>query len=130
MTEGDSQAIVSAERKAPTTAQLCITTMVKYRAPAPLSGDAIATQRNFPVKKIIAFSFTALLYVPIAPTSAAPVTINGATFDAPGVCQSADRALVCKVDGQQLELWVTRKPLAPEDLPARLPIPLGPLCQT
>ena len=69
------------------------------------------------VKKIIAFSVAALLCAAIAPASAAPVTINGATFDAPGVCQSADRALVCKVDGQQLELWVTRKPLAPEVTP-------------
>lgn len=70
------------------------------------------------VKKTIAFSIGALLCASIAPAGAAPITINGATFDAPGVCQSADRALVCKVDGQQLELWVTRKPLAPEVTPA------------
>ena len=70
------------------------------------------------VKTTTTLSITALLCASLAPASAAPVTINGATFDAPGVCQSADNALVCKVDGQQLELWVTRKPLAPEVTPA------------
>ena len=49
---------------------------------------------------------------------AAPVTIKGATFDAPETCKPAEGALVCKVDGQQLELWVNRKPLAPEVMPA------------
>lgn len=49
-----------------------------------------------------------------AAVDAAPVTIKGATFDAPASCASADAALVCKVDGQQFELWVTRKPLAPQ----------------
>lgn len=44
---------------------------------------------------------------------ALPVTINGATFDAPAVCKLAEGALVCKEDGQQLELWVYRKPLSP-----------------
>lgn len=48
---------------------------------------------------------------------AAPVTINGATFDAPSTCQAATGALVCKVDGQQLELWVKRKSLSPDVLP-------------
>lgn len=48
---------------------------------------------------------------------AAPVTINGATFDAPASCQAADGALVCKVDGQQMELWVKRKPLAADIKP-------------
>lgn len=48
---------------------------------------------------------------------AAPVTINGATFDAPPTCQAATGALVCKVDGQQLELWVKRKSLSPDVLP-------------
>ena len=41
--------------------------------------------------------------------NAAPIVVNGATFDAPSSCQSAQTALVCKVDAQQLELWVTRK---------------------
>jgi hypothetical protein len=48
---------------------------------------------------------------------AAPVTINGATFDAPSTCQAADGALVCKVDDLQLELWVKRRPLAPDVQP-------------
>ena len=48
---------------------------------------------------------------------AAPVTINGATFDAPPTCQAAEGALVCKVDNVQLELWVKRKPLAPDVQP-------------
>ncbi len=42
---------------------------------------------------------------------AVPLTINGATFDAPTTCLLAEGALVCKEDGQQLELWVYRKPL-------------------
>ena len=46
--------------------------------------------------------------------NAAPIAINGATFDAPASCANADAALVCKVDGQQFELWVTRKPLGPQ----------------
>lgn len=45
------------------------------------------------------------------------VTINGATFDAPPSCQAAEGALVCKVDNQQLELWVKRKTLAPDVQP-------------
>lgn len=48
----------------------------------------------------------------IAPLLAAPLTINGATFDAPAACKLAEGAMVCKLDGQQLELWVYRKPLA------------------
>lgn len=48
---------------------------------------------------------------------ALPVTINGATFDAPASCAAAEGALVCKEDGQQLELWVYRKPLAPSVAP-------------
>lgn len=43
---------------------------------------------------------------------ATPVTIKGATLDAPAACQVAEGALVCKVDGQQFELWITKKPLA------------------
>ncbi len=43
---------------------------------------------------------------------ATPVTIKGATLDAPAACQIAEGALVCKLDGQQFELWITRKPLA------------------
>lgn len=50
--------------------------------------------------------------VTIAAASAAPVIVNGASFDAPSSCAVADTALVCKEDGQQLELWVYRKPLA------------------
>ena len=48
---------------------------------------------------------------------AAPLTINGATFNAPPSCQLAEGALMCKLDGQQLEIWVVRKPLAPGVLP-------------
>lgn len=48
---------------------------------------------------------------------AAPVTVNGATFDAPASCQAAGGALVCKVDEQQMELWVKRKPLAADIKP-------------
>ena len=48
---------------------------------------------------------------------AAPVTIKGATFDAPAACQPVSGALVCKVDGVQMELWVTRKLLAPQVAP-------------
>ena len=48
---------------------------------------------------------------------AAPVTVNGAKFDAPANCLEADGALVCKVDGQQMELWINRKPLAPYVMP-------------
>ena len=51
------------------------------------------------------------------PALAAPVTIKGATFDAPTTCQPADGALVCKVDGVQMELWVTRKLLVPQVTP-------------
>lgn len=46
------------------------------------------------------------------PLMAAPLTINGATFDAPTSCKLAEGALVCKDGSQQLELWVYRKPLA------------------
>ncbi len=49
---------------------------------------------------------------------AAPIVITGATFDAPASCASADDALVCKVDNQQFELWVTRKPLTPQTVAA------------
>lgn len=40
---------------------------------------------------------------------AVPAVVNGARFDAPPACVVSDRALVCKADGQQLELWVNRK---------------------
>ena len=43
---------------------------------------------------------------------ATPVTVKGATLDAPAACQIAEGALVCKLDGQQFELWITKKPLA------------------
>lgn len=49
---------------------------------------------------------------------AAPLTVKGARFDAPATCQATEGALVCKLDGQQMELWVNRKPLAPDVLPA------------
>lgn len=48
-----------------------------------------------------------------AAAHAAPLTINGATFNAPSSCQLAEGALMCKLDGQQLEIWVVRKALAP-----------------
>ncbi len=48
---------------------------------------------------------------------AAPVTIKGATFDVPAACQPVSGALVCKADGVQMELWVTRKALAPQVAP-------------
>lgn len=56
---------------------------------------------------------------------AAPVTVNGASLEAPADCQPAGNALVCKVDGQQLELWVNRRPRAassdaPETLVQRM----------
>ena len=51
------------------------------------------------------------------PALAAPVTIKGATFDAPAACQPVEGALVCKVDGIQMELWVTRKLMAPQVAP-------------
>lgn len=43
---------------------------------------------------------------------AAPLKINGAGFDAPDTCQVASDALVCNVDGQQLEISVHRQPFA------------------
>jgi hypothetical protein len=46
------------------------------------------------------------------PLIAAPLTINGASFDAPAACRLAEGAMVCKDGEQQLELWVYRKPLA------------------
>ena len=49
---------------------------------------------------------------------AAPLSINGATFNAPPSCQLAEGALMCKFDGQQLEIWVVRKPLAPNVQPS------------
>lgn len=55
---------------------------------------------------------------PFGSAAAAPVSLNGATFEAPAACVSADGALVCKVDNQQFELWVNRKPLAPNVEPS------------
>ena len=52
------------------------------------------------------------------PGSAATFVIKGASLDAPSTCETAEGALVCKVDGQQFELWIARKPLAPRLLPA------------
>ena len=70
---------------------------------SPRSRTALALAAHF----VLATLFAS------AATVAAPVTIKGATFDAPPSCQPADGALVCRVDGVQMELWVTRKPLAP-----------------
>ena len=66
-------------------------------------------------------SFVAVIFalsVASAATHAAPVTVKGATFDAPAACANADAALVCKIDGQQFELWVTRKSMAPQIAPS------------
>lgn len=65
-------------------------------------------------------SFVAVLFAisfASAATYPAPITIKGATFDAPPSCTNADAALVCKVDGQQFELWVTRKSTTPQIAP-------------
>jgi hypothetical protein len=43
---------------------------------------------------------------------AAPMVVNGATFDAPPNCQAIEDALVCKDDEQQFELSVHRQPIA------------------
>ncbi len=58
------------------------------------------------------FAAAALLGLSVsAVVHAAPLVINGVTFEAPESCQAAQTTLVCKVDGQQFELWVTRKPM-------------------
>ena len=64
-------------------------------------------RRSLAVGALVVLSGSAVL-------RAAPVTVNGASFDAPAACQSAEGALVCKVDGQQLEIWVKRRPLSPD----------------
>ena len=67
---------------------------------------------DFPLRRTArtAFAhFSLVMSLGSGPALAAPVTIKGATFDAPAACQSAEGALVCKVDGIQMELWVTRK---------------------
>ena len=61
------------------------------------------------------FALTAYLASPTA--IAAPLAIKGASFDAPASCQATNAALVCKADGQQFELYVNRKPLAPQIMP-------------
>lgn len=61
------------------------------------------------------FALTAYLGSPTA--IAAPLKVNGASFDAPESCQATNAALVCKADGQQFELYVNRKPLAPQIMP-------------
>ncbi len=63
------------------------------------------------VRRFAARSLIALM-MGSPPLIAAPLTINGATFDAPAACKLAEGALVCKSGSQQLELWVYRKPLA------------------
>ena len=75
---------------------------------------------DFPLRRTARTRFAHLALVMslgCGPALAAPVTIKGATFDAPAACQSVEGALVCKVDGIQMELWVTRKPLAPQVVP-------------
>ena len=67
-------------------------------------------------------SLLAILALPLlaaagTPACAAPVTLNGAQFDAPASCFVAEGALVCKLDGQQFELWINRKQL-PRTVPA------------
>lgn len=49
---------------------------------------------------------------------AAPVSVGGASLDAPTSCVVAEGALVCKLDNVQFELWVTHKPLAPSVQPS------------
>ncbi len=63
------------------------------------------------VRRFTAPSLAALM-MGSAPLIAAPLSINGATFDAPAACRLAEGAMVCKDGEQQLELWVYRKPLA------------------
>lgn len=63
------------------------------------------------LRRIVATAFFAPLLA--ATLHALPVTISGATFDAPDACKLAEGALVCTEDGQQLELWVYRKALGP-----------------
>ena len=63
------------------------------------------------VRSFLAISFT--LIAVNSSAFSAPIVVKGATFDAPTHCELADGALVCKLDGQQFELWITRKPLAP-----------------
>ena len=62
--------------------------------------------------------FLASLMLAAAAARAAPVTVNGATFDAPAACAAAEGALVCKEGEQQLELWVYRKPLSASAAPS------------
>ncbi|TAG45393.1 MAG: hypothetical protein EAZ30_15935 [Betaproteobacteria bacterium] len=54
----------------------------------------------------------ALLALFAITSNAAIVKINGASFDAPETCQAAADAIVCTIDGQQLELSVHRQPFA------------------
>ena len=69
------------------------------------------------IRSLIPILVLSLLAAAGAPANAAPLTLNGAQFDAPASCFLAEGALVCKLDGQQFELWITRKPLAPEVAP-------------
>ncbi|HNY45461.1 MAG TPA: hypothetical protein PKN64_00760 [Casimicrobium sp.] len=69
------------------------------------------------IRSLLPILALSLLASAAAPANAAPVTVNGAQFDAPASCFLAEGALVCKLDGQQFELWITRKPLAPEVAP-------------
>jgi hypothetical protein len=62
-------------------------------------------------------AFLLFLLCGVSPLHAATITLNGATFEAPAGCQLAEGAIVCKVDSQQLELWVRRTPLSMRLLP-------------
>jgi hypothetical protein len=69
------------------------------------------------MKRFVSACITLGAIAAVAPGIAAPVTVSGASFDAPASCITVESALVCKLDGQQFELWVTRKPLAPDFAP-------------
>lgn len=66
---------------------------------------------SFPRSTFAAVSAITIFTVS-TPLEAAPVTVNGASFNAPDGCQTSGSALVCKVDGQQMELWVNRRLVA------------------
>ncbi|MBS0312607.1 MAG: hypothetical protein JSS05_00295 [Proteobacteria bacterium] len=63
------------------------------------------------VRRTASFVFTSSLLIA---ANAAPVTLHEARFDLPPSCRLAqERAIACLIGGEQFELWVTRKPLAP-----------------
>jgi hypothetical protein len=74
----------------------------------------MATPKVFPALAPVraAAAVTAVMALMLCGASQATLlTLDGATFDAPAACQLTGGALVCKEDGQQLELWVYRAPL-------------------